>query len=127
MFAPLTSEVVQHLEGRLRALIEKPVGEVAVGQCPGELQGADHLPEDRERVRPSGLDVGRVQARGDVVDLVHQLVGEDLPAGGGAAGDLVELVLVTPWALPRGGLTPGSQPGGRAHNWPLHYSRTMIL
>ena len=69
-FAPLTSEVVQHLQGRRHALIEKPIGEVAVGQCPGELQGADHQPEDRERVRPGGLDVCRVQARGDVVDLV---------------------------------------------------------
>jgi hypothetical protein len=90
MFAPVTSEVVQHLHGRLRALIEKPIGEVAVGQCPGELQGADHQSEDRERVSPSGLGIGRVQARGDVVDLCRQFVGEDLSGCGRAAGDLVE-------------------------------------
>ena len=82
--------IVQHLHGRVRALVEKPIGEVAVGQRPGELQGADHQSEDRERVGPSGLDVGRVQARGDVVDLCRQFVGEDLSGGGGAAGDLVE-------------------------------------
>lgn len=89
-FARLTGELVQHRQRRFRALIEKPIGEVAVGQCPGELQGADHEAEDRERVRPSGLDVCWVQARGDVVDLGHQFVGEDLSGGGGAAGDLVE-------------------------------------
>jgi Bacterial regulatory proteins, tetR family len=54
------------------------VGEVAVGQCPGELQGADLHPEDRERVRPSRLGVCLVKARRDVVDDAHQFVGEDL-------------------------------------------------
>jgi hypothetical protein len=46
------------------------------------LQGADHQSEDRESVRPGGLNVGRVQARGDVVDLCHQFVGEDRRVGG---------------------------------------------
>jgi hypothetical protein len=54
------------------------------------LQGADHQPEDRERVRPGDLEVCRVKARRDVVDLADQFVGEDVSGGGGAAGDLVE-------------------------------------
>ena len=82
--------LVEQLQGRLHASGEELVGQVAVGQCPGELEGPDHQPEDRERVGPSRLDVCRVEARRDVVDHAHQFVGEDLSGGGGAAGDLVE-------------------------------------
>ena len=63
---------------------------LGVGQRPGELKGADHEPEDRERVRSSRLGVCRVETRGDVVGGVEQLVGEDLSGGGGTADDLVE-------------------------------------
>ena len=66
------------------------IGEVAVGQRPGELQSPDHQSEDRERVGSSGRDVGRVKPRGDVVDDAHQLVGEDLSRRMGAADDLIE-------------------------------------
>jgi len=54
--------VVEQLQGGLHAPGEQLIGQVAVGQRPGELQGADHQPEDRERVLPSSPDVCRVQA-----------------------------------------------------------------
>ena len=56
----------------------------------GELQGADHHSEERKRVGPSRFGVGGVQAGRDVVRDAEQFVGEDLPGGGGPAGDLVE-------------------------------------
>jgi hypothetical protein len=34
-------------QGRLHAAGEELIGLLAVGQCPGEWQGADHQPEDR--------------------------------------------------------------------------------
>jgi hypothetical protein len=46
--------------------------------------------EDCERVGSSRVGVGRVEARRDVVGGGKQFVGEGLPGGGGAAGDLVE-------------------------------------
>jgi hypothetical protein len=42
--------IVEQLQGPLYAAGEELVGQVAGGQRSGELQGADHHSEDRERV-----------------------------------------------------------------------------
>src|SRR5690242_12096013 len=82
--------VVEQLQGCLRSMGEELIGEVAVGQRSGELEGTDQQAEDRERVGPSRLWVCRIDTRRDVVRGVEQLVGEDPSGGGRAAGDLVE-------------------------------------
>jgi hypothetical protein len=61
----LTTELIEQLQGRLLTPREERIGELAVRQRPGELQGADHQAEDRERVRSSAVDVGLVGARRD--------------------------------------------------------------
>jgi DNA-directed RNA polymerase specialized sigma24 family protein len=57
--------VVEQLQGRLQAAGEELVGEVAVGQGSGDLQDADHEPDERERV--DSRRVRRVEACCDVV------------------------------------------------------------
>ena len=82
--------VIEQLQGRLHALGEELIGQVAIGQRPGQLQGADHESEERERVGSRCVGVLRLQAGRDVVGGGELLVGEDLSRGGGAAHDLVE-------------------------------------
>jgi len=82
----LSSDLVEQLQRCLHTPVEDPDGEPAVGQP----KGADHQAEDGERVDPSGLDVTRVEARGDVVDDAHDLLGEDVAGVGGSSSDLVE-------------------------------------
>jgi hypothetical protein len=65
----------------LRAAGEELIGQVAVGQRPGDLQSADHESEDGERVGARRRDLCGVKARRDVVDDAQQLVGEDLSRG----------------------------------------------
>ena len=59
--------VIEQLQGRLHALGEELIGQVAIGQRPGQLQGADHQSEERERVGSGSLGVCGVQACRDIV------------------------------------------------------------
>jgi len=54
--ASLRRRVLKHLQRRLHALGEELIGQVAVCQRPGELQGADHQSE-RERIGLSRVGV----------------------------------------------------------------------
>src|SRR4051794_29392565 len=56
----LTSEVVQQFQRRLHTASEKLIGQLAVGERPGELQGAEHVSEQRERVRARSFGMRRV-------------------------------------------------------------------
>jgi hypothetical protein len=76
--------VVEQLQGRLDSAGKELFGEAAVGQRPGELQGADHASQDRERVRSSRLGVPPAETRCDVVRRADQLAGEDLTRWGWA-------------------------------------------
>jgi hypothetical protein len=78
---------VEQRQGGLRGVGEESIGEVAVGQRPGEPQGADHQSEDRERVCSGPIGICGVKASCDVVDDARQFVGEDLSGGGGAADE----------------------------------------
>src|SRR5829696_6093155 len=82
--------VVEQLQGGLDAAGEELIGNVAIAQRSGKLEGADHHRDEHQRVGPGRVGVCRVQARRDVVCDAEQLVGEDLSGGGGAAADLVE-------------------------------------
>ena len=53
--------LVQQLHGRLDAMGEELIGQVTVCECPGELQGAEHQSEERERVGLSRAGVCRVE------------------------------------------------------------------
>ena len=64
---PRGRAVVEQLQGRLHALGEELIGQVAVGQRPGQLQGADQQSEERERVGSRRVGVVRLQAGRDVV------------------------------------------------------------
>jgi hypothetical protein len=63
--ATWSCSVVEQRQGRVHAAGEELVGEVAVGQRSGDLQGADHEPEEREGV--DSRRVRRVEACCDVV------------------------------------------------------------
>jgi hypothetical protein len=52
--------IVDQLQGRLDALGEELIGQVAVGQRPGQLQRADHESEERERVGSRRVGVLRL-------------------------------------------------------------------
>ena len=52
--------VLEQLQGCVHALGEELIGQVALCQRSGELQGADHQSEEREGVRSSSLGVCRV-------------------------------------------------------------------
>src|SRR6188472_3497161 len=82
--------VIEQLQGRLRALGEELIGQGAVGQRPGQLQGADQQAQEGERVGSCRVGVVRLQAGGDVVGGGEEFVGEDILCAGGPADDLVE-------------------------------------
>src|SRR5436309_78342 len=65
---PLASRFGQQLQRRLHASSEELIGELAVCQCPGELQSANHQSEQRERVRSSRLAVRWIQEGCHAVD-----------------------------------------------------------
>jgi hypothetical protein len=86
--APLTATTSPHDRLRWRLIArEELVGEVAVGQCSGELQGADHHSEDRERVRSSRLDVCRV--RRDAMSLMTPISSSVNTCRSGAGTGLI--------------------------------------
>lgn len=58
--APWSCPVVEQPQGRFHAVGEELIGQVAVCQRPGELQGAEHQSKECERVGPSRLGVCRV-------------------------------------------------------------------
>jgi len=78
--------VVQQLYGRLDAVGEELIGQVAVCARPGELQRAEHQSEEGQRVGLGRFGVGRVETRRYVVDDAHQFIGVDLFGGGGGGG-----------------------------------------
>src|SRR5215204_5441036 len=82
--------VVEQLQGRLHALGEELIGQGAVGQRPGQLQGADQQAEEGERVGSRRVGVVRLQAGRDVVGGGEEFVGEDILCARGPADDLVE-------------------------------------
>ena len=81
---------MEQLQGRFHTALEELIGQVAVGQRPGQLQGADQQAEERERVGSRRVGVLRLQAGRDVVGGGEDFVGEDILCAGGPADDLVE-------------------------------------
>src|SRR3954453_2531777 len=86
----LTSEVVQKGQRCVQRLGEQPVRLLAVAERARQLQRSDQQPEQRQRLRSRGLEVGRVEALPDVAHEGHQLSGEDALRAGGPAYHFVE-------------------------------------